>query len=69
MNQNGDRTELEDTKTTNNLKNLLGNSDLQQHVNPELVHANSVQSAECETTQVQPNVPLASNVKRISTLQ
>ncbi len=68
MNQNGDRTELEDTKTTNNLKNLLGNSDLQQHVESELVHANSVQSAECETTQVQPNVPLASNVKRISTL-
>ncbi len=68
INQNGDRTELEDTKTTNNLKNLLENSDLQQHVESELVHANSVQSAECETSQVQSNVPLASNVKRISTL-
>lgn len=68
MNQNGDRTELEDTKTTNNLKNLLENSDLHQHVESELVHANSVQSAECETSQVQPNVPLASNVKRISSL-
>ncbi|XP_058602258.1 little elongation complex subunit 1 isoform X2 [Onychostoma macrolepis] len=68
MNRNGDRTELEDTKTTNNLKNLLENSDLKQHVESELVHANSVQSAECETSEVQPNVPLASNVKRISTL-
>ncbi|XP_016107154.1 little elongation complex subunit 1 isoform X1 [Sinocyclocheilus grahami] len=68
MNQNGERTELKDTKTTNNLKSLLENSDLQQHVETELVHPNSVHSAECETSQVQPNVPLASNVKRISTL-
>uniref|UniRef100_A0A671RLP1 Little elongation complex subunit 1-like n=1 Tax=Sinocyclocheilus anshuiensis TaxID=1608454 RepID=A0A671RLP1_9TELE len=66
MNQNGERTELKDTKTTNNLKSLLENSDLQQHVETELVHTNSVNSAECETSP--PNVPLASNVKRISTL-
>ncbi|XP_042596442.1 little elongation complex subunit 1 isoform X2 [Cyprinus carpio] len=62
MNQNDERTELEDTKTNNNLKGLLENSET------ELVHTNSVHSAECETVQVQPNVPLASNVKRISTL-
>uniref|UniRef100_A0A8C2IJG0 KIAA0947-like (H. sapiens) n=1 Tax=Cyprinus carpio TaxID=7962 RepID=A0A8C2IJG0_CYPCA len=62
MNQNDERTELEDTKTNNNLKGLLENSET------ELVHTNSVHSAECETVQVQPNVPFASNVKRISTL-
>uniref|UniRef100_A0A671SNQ9 Little elongation complex subunit 1-like n=1 Tax=Sinocyclocheilus anshuiensis TaxID=1608454 RepID=A0A671SNQ9_9TELE len=67
MNQNGDTTELEDTKTTN-LKNLLENTDPQQYVESELVHTNSFQSAECKTSQVQPNVPLASNVKSISTL-
>uniref|UniRef100_A0A673JPD1 KIAA0947-like (H. sapiens) n=1 Tax=Sinocyclocheilus rhinocerous TaxID=307959 RepID=A0A673JPD1_9TELE len=67
MNQNGDTTELKDTKTTN-LKNLLETTDPQQHVESELVHTNSFQSAECKTSQVQPNVPLASNVKSISTL-
>ncbi|KAL1259062.1 hypothetical protein QQF64_009639 [Cirrhinus molitorella] len=68
INQNTDRTELEDTKTTNNFKNLLENSNPQQHVESELVHANSVQSAECDTFQVQPSVPLASDVKSVSTL-
>ncbi|XP_026140619.1 little elongation complex subunit 1 [Carassius auratus] len=70
MNQNGERTELEDTKTANNLKSALENSDMQQHVETELVHTSSVHTAECETPQVQkvPNVPLASNVKIISTL-
>uniref|UniRef100_A0A672LV08 KIAA0947-like (H. sapiens) n=1 Tax=Sinocyclocheilus grahami TaxID=75366 RepID=A0A672LV08_SINGR len=67
MNQNGDTTELEDTKTTN-LKNLLENTDPQQHVESERVHTNYFQSAECKTSQVQPNVPFASNVKSISTL-
>ncbi|XP_073703557.1 little elongation complex subunit 1 [Garra rufa] len=65
IDENGDRTEMEDTKTTNN---LLENSDLQQHVESELVHTNSVQSAECKTFQVQPKVPLVSNVKSVSTL-
>ncbi|XP_050988350.1 little elongation complex subunit 1 [Labeo rohita] len=67
MNQSSDSTELENTKT-NNLKNLLENSDLQHHVESELVHANSVQSAECKIFQVQPSVPQASNVQSVSTL-
>ncbi|KAL0172833.1 hypothetical protein M9458_033144, partial [Cirrhinus mrigala] len=66
MNQNSE-TELEDTKT-NNLKNLLENSDLQHHVESELAHANSVQSAECKIFQGQPNVPQASNVQSVLTL-
>ncbi|XP_051721263.1 little elongation complex subunit 1 isoform X2 [Ctenopharyngodon idella] len=66
MNQNGDRTQLEDTKITNNLKNMLENSDPQQDIKSE-IDTNSIESAESKT-QVQPNVTLEANVKSVSTL-
>lgn len=66
MNQNGDKTQLEDTKITNNLKNMLENSDPQQDIKSE-IDTNSVESAESKT-QVQPNVTLEANVKSVSTL-
>ncbi|XP_067256950.1 little elongation complex subunit 1 [Chanodichthys erythropterus] len=66
MNQNGDRTQLEDTKITNNLKNMLENSDPQQDIKSEIDN-NSIESAESKT-QVQPNVTLEANVKSVSTL-
>ncbi|ROL42075.1 Little elongation complex subunit 1 [Anabarilius grahami] len=66
MNQNGDRTQLEDTKITNNLKNMLENSDPQQDIKSE-IDTNSIESAESKT-RVQPNVTLEANVKSVSTL-
>lgn len=68
MNPNDDTTKLEDTKITNNLKNLLENSDPQQDIKSELVHTNSIESTESKTSQVQPNVTLETNVKSVSTL-
>ncbi|XP_043117886.1 little elongation complex subunit 1 [Puntigrus tetrazona] len=67
MDQDGDRTELEDTKATNNLKNLLENTDLQQHVESEVVNVTSVQSPECESSQAQ-NIVSLECVKGTSTL-
>ncbi|CAM4697814.1 unnamed protein product [Leuciscus chuanchicus] len=68
MNPNDDTTKLEDTKITNNLKNLLENSDPLQDIKSELVHTNSIESTESKTSQVQPNVTLETNVKSVSTL-
>lgn len=68
MNQNGDRTQLEDSKIIANLKNLLENSDPQQDIKSELVHTNSIESTESKTSQVQSNVTLEANVKSVSTL-
>lgn len=66
MNPNDDTTKLEDTKSTNNLKNPLENSNPQQDIKSE--HTNSIESTESKTSQVQPNVTLETNVKSVSTL-
>ncbi|XP_067305330.1 little elongation complex subunit 1 isoform X2 [Pseudorasbora parva] len=68
INQNGDGTQLEDTKITNNLKNLLENLDPQQDLKSELVNTNSIDSTESKTSHLQPNVTLGANVKSVSTL-
>ncbi|XDV39798.1 hypothetical protein PO909_008987 [Leuciscus waleckii] len=68
MNPNDDTTKLEDTKITNNLKNLLENSDPLQDIKSELVHTNSIESTESKTSQVQPSVTLETNVKSVSKL-
>lgn len=57
LNQNGDTTQLEDTKIPNNRKNMFENSDHQQDKKSE---------AESKI-QVLPNVTLEANVKSVST--
>ncbi|XP_051574122.1 LOW QUALITY PROTEIN: little elongation complex subunit 1-like [Myxocyprinus asiaticus] len=68
MNQNYDRTQLKETKVTNDIKNLPENSVPQQHIEPDPMSTNSVESAESESSLGQPNEALTSKFKSISRL-
>ncbi|XP_052000045.1 little elongation complex subunit 1 [Xyrauchen texanus] len=68
INQNHERTQFEDAKVTDEIKNLPNNSKVPlQHIESDPMYTNSVKSEESESSEVQPNDALMSKVNSIST--